>query len=82
MEIKPPVAIAIIVLVVLIAGYFLFKSTGSARFKPPPPIMTGTPLQPGQLPAGQAGTGPQIQGGAPTLPGAPPGGQAQYNPGK
>lgn len=80
MEIKTPVAIAIIIVVVLVAGFFLWRSTGSARFKPPPPITTGAVMQ-GQPPGAQ-GTGPQIQTGVPMPPGAPPGGKATYVPGK
>lgn len=81
MEIKPPVAIAIVVVVVLVAGFLLWRSTGSARFKAPPPITTGTVMTPGTPPAGQAGAGPQIQTGV-TLPSGPGSGQAQYRPGK
>lgn len=71
MEIKPPVAIALIVIVVVLAGFFLWRQTGPGRFKPPPPIMTGAPVQPGQAPAGQPAAGPQIQ----VNPSAPPPGQ-------
>lgn len=80
MEIKPPVAIAAIVLVVLVAGFLLWRGTGSNRYKPPPPIMTGTTMAPGAAPAGSAGTGPQIQTGTgqPTLPAPPGAGQAEY----
>ncbi|NLH99382.1 MAG: hypothetical protein GX446_07795 [Chthonomonadales bacterium] len=81
MEIKPPVAIAAIVLVILVAGFLLWRSTGTNRFKPPPPITTGTVMTPGAPPAGQAGTGPQIQTGV-QLPSGAGGGQAEYRPGK
>lgn len=81
MEIKPPVAIAAVILVVLVVGFLLWRSTGTARFKPPPPITTGTVMAPGAPPAGQAGTGPQIQTGV-QLPSGPAGGQAEYRPGK
>lgn len=74
MEIKPPVTIAIIVVVVLVAGFFIWRSSGAVRFKAPPPITTGAPLQPGQTPGGQAGGGPQVRTGTPVPPGAPPGG--------
>ena len=70
MEIKPPVAIAIVVVVVLVAGFLIWRSSGAARFKAPPPITTGAPVQSGQVPGG----GPQIQTGTPVPPGAPPGG--------
>lgn len=82
MEIKPPIAIAAIVVVVVLVGWFLWRSSGPGRFKPPPPITTGAPLQAGQLPGGQSGTGPQIQTGMPMAPGAPIAPQAEYRPGK
>ncbi len=81
MEIKPPVAIAAIVLVVLIAGFFLWRGTGSNRYKAPPPITTGTVMTPGAPPAGAAGTGPQIQTGV-QLPSGAGSSQAEYRPGK
>ncbi len=76
MEIKPPVAIAIITAVVVALGFFLWTNTGKSRYSKPPPIVTGAPLQPGAAPAGQAGAGPQIQTGAPMAPAAPPPGAA------
>jgi hypothetical protein len=77
-EIKPPVAIAIIVVVVLVAAFFLWRGTGASRFKPAPPITTGMPMTPGATPAGVAGGGPKIQTGQPGLPSAPGAGQAEY----
>lgn len=83
MEIKTPAAIAIIVVVVLVAGFFIWRGTGAARYGKPPPITTGLSLTPGQAPGGVKPGGPQIQTGMPnTLPSAPGSGQAQYNPGR
>jgi uncharacterized protein YneF (UPF0154 family) len=83
LEIKTPVAVAIIVVVVLIAGFFIWRGTGSARFGKPPPITTGLSLAPGQAPGGVKPGGPQIQTNMPTtLPSGPGTGQAEYRPGK
>lgn len=57
MEIKPPVAIAIVAVLVLLVAFVLWKGTSGGQFKAPPPITTGAPGQ-------QAGPGP---GGTPKL---------------
>jgi len=81
MEIKPPVAIAIIVVVLIAIGLLIYKQTGSARYGTPPPITSGLPagaggpaanLNPGAVPK----PGERLQGGQVALPGVGPGGPA------
>lgn len=61
MEIKPPVAIAVIVIILLIVGFLVYKGTSGGNYGAPPPITSGLP----------GGNGPTPGGPAPKLPGSP-----------